>query len=418
MISYHIIYIDHVSSPYHHISSSNYRIIMNQVPEEIDATSSQDNIALQEKYRNRTLINQRYIFEKKIGAGSFGTVYRGKNIISGDGVAIKFEATTAKLPTLLWESKILNHLAGTAGVVKLRYFGVESNKNIIVMDLFSHSLSEEIQKMKTGISSCITKTEKKSTETETETDTESQEEIVSETDIGKKGTNSSSEQDNLDGGDVSQDGSSSAGGEGEKVNDDIDSMIKKLPPFTKEVVGYMIEMLQIISRVHDAGIVHRDIKPENFMIGISKSDKEQKENEGKMLHLIDFGLSKFYKKGDKHVINTNDKSMVGTMRYVSTYIHDGSVYSRRDDIISILYVSIYLLKGTLPWCGLCSKKGDTQTKEQMVYAKKVNTTSAEVCEGLPALFKKLVEYAYSLEFEEKPDYLYMIRQCKVLMRAL
>jgi serine/threonine protein kinase len=391
---------------------------MNQVPEEIDATSSQDNIALQEKYRNRTLINQRYIFEKKIGAGSFGTVYRGKNIISGDGVAIKFEATTAKLPTLLWESKILNHLAGTAGVVKLRYFGVESNKNIIVMDLFSHSLSEEIQKMKTGISSCITKTEKKSTETETETDTESQEEIVSETDIGKKGTNSSSEQDNLDGGDVSQDCSSSAGGEGEKVNDDIDSMIKKLPPFTKEVVGYMIEMLQIISRVHDAGIVHRDIKPENFMIGISKSDKEQKENEGKMLHLIDFGLSKFYKKGDKHVINTNDKSMVGTMRYVSTYIHDGSVYSRRDDIISILYVSIYLLKGTLPWCGLCSKKGDTQTKEQMVYAKKVNTTSAEVCEGLPALFKKLVEYAYSLEFEEKPDYLYMIRQCKVLMRAL
>ena len=385
---------------------------MNQVPEEIDATSSQDNIALQEKYRNRTLINQRYIFEKKIGAGSFGTVYRGKNIISGDGVAIKFEATTAKLPTLLWESKILNHLAGTAGVVKLRYFGVESNKNIIVMDLFSHSLSEEIQKMKTGSSSSTTKTEKKSTETQ------SQEEIISEKDTSKKGTNSSSERDNMDGSDISHDGNSSAVGEGENGNDDIDSMIKKLPPFTKEVIGYMIEMLQIISRVHDAGVVHRDIKPENFMIGISKSDKEAKENDVKTLHIIDFGLSKFYKKGDKHVINTNDKSMVGTMRYVSTYIHDGSVYSRRDDIISILYVSIYLLKGTLPWCGLCPKKGDITTKEQMVYAKKVNTTSAEVCEGLPALFKKLVEYAYSLEFEEKPDYLYMIRQCKVLMRAL
>ena len=180
----------------------------------------------------------------------------------------------------------------------------------------------------------------------------------------------------------------------------------------------MIEMLQIISRVHDAGVVHRDIKPENFMIGISKSDKEAKENDVKTLHIIDFGLSKFYKKGDKHVINTNDKSMVGTMRYVSTYIHDGSVYSRRDDIISILYVSIYLLKGTLPWCGLCPKKGDITTKEQMVYAKKVNTTSAEVCEGLPALFKKLLEYAYSLYFEDKPNYLYMIRQCKVLMRAL
>jgi len=385
---------------------------MNQTPEDIDATSSQDNIALQEKYGNRTLINQRYIFEKKIGAGSFGTVYKGKNIISGDGVAIKFEATTAKLPTLLWESKILNHLAGTAGVVKLRYFGVESNKNIIVMDLFSHNLSEEIQKMKTGISKSTTKTEKKSSETQ------SQEEIISEQDTSKKGTNSSSERDNLDGSDVKSQDGSSTGGEGENGNDDIDSAIKKLPPYTKEVVGYMIEMLQIISRVHDSGVVHRDIKPENFMICLSKSDKEQKENDVKTLHIIDFGLSKFYKKGDKHVINTNDKSMVGTMRYVSTYIHDGSVYSRRDDIISILYVSIYLLKGTLPWCGLCPKKGDTQTKEQMVYAKKVNTTSSEVCEGLPALFKKLLEYAYSLYFEDKPDYLYMIRQCKVLMRAL
>ena len=415
---------------------------MTQLPEEIlatdasssspshDTTALHDLHALQDKYRNRTLINQRYIFEKKIGAGSFGTVYKGKNIISGDGVAIKFEATTAKLPTLLWESKILNHLAGTVGVVKLRYFGVESNKNIIVMDLFSHSLSEDIRNLKNGISNCTTKTEKKSTETETETETEtgteSQEEIVSEKDTCKKGTNSSSERDNTGGIDVKSQSqnpeSSRASGEGENGNDCIDSMIKKLPPFTKEVIGYMIEMLQIISRVHDAGIVHRDIKPENFMIGISKTDKDQKDQKENdktaSLHIIDFGLSKFYKKGDKHVMNTNDKSMVGTMRYVSTHVHDGCVYSRRDDIISILYVSIYLLKGKLPWCGLYTKKGDTTTKEQMVYAKKVNTTSTEVCEGLPALFKKLLDYAYTLEFEDKPDYLYMIRQCKTLMRAL
>ncbi len=347
-------------------------------------------------------------------------MYKGKNIISGDGVAIKFEATTAKLPTLLWESKILNHLAGTAGVVKLRYFGVEGNKNIIVMDLFSHSLSEEIDKISKGISKCTTKLENNSTE--------SQEELVSEKDTCKKGTNSSSERDNTGGIDVNSQSQSQRQSpersiieeeEKEKGEDvSIENIIKKLPPCTKEVVGYMIEMLQIISRVHDAGIVHRDIKPENFMISFPKTDKESKENEGKTLHIIDFGLSKFYKKGDKHVINTNNKSMVGTMRYVSAHVHDGNVYSRRDDVISILYVAIYLLKGTLPWCGLYPKKGDTITKEQMVYAKKVNTSSQQVCEGLPALFMKLLDYAYTLEFEDKPDYLYMIRQCKTLMRAL
>jgi serine/threonine protein kinase len=408
---------------------------MEKSPEEIftsDANQNSENTlssTLQEKYRNRTLINQRYIFEKKIGSGSFGTVYKGKNIISGDGVAIKFEATTAKLPTLLWESKILNHLAGTPGVVKLRYFGVEANKNIIVMDLFSHSLFEEIEKINTGTSKYTTKPQNNSTE--------SQEELISEKETSKKGTNNSSERDNTGGIDVKSQSqsqsrsqsqspeSSSAGVEGENRNDDdTDSMIKKLPPCTKEVVGYMIEMLQIISRVHDAGIVHRDIKPENFMISFPKSDKDQKDQKYQKendktatLHIIDFGLSKFYKKGDKHVINTNDKSMVGTMRYISTHVHDGCVYSRRDDVISILYVAIYLLKGKLPWCGLHPKKGDTITKEQMVYSKKANTTSTEVCEGLPALFKKLLDYAYTLEFEEKPDYLYMIRQCKTLMRA-
>ena len=378
-----------------------------------DATQIADTNAIPEKYRSRTVINSKYIFEKKIGSGSFGSVYRGRNIISGDGVAIKFEATTAKIPTLLWESKILNHLAGTPGVVKLRYFGTESNKNIIVMDLFSHTLCEEIQKIKKGVgqpqSTNMLKDEKNSTE--------SQEQISSNQDIPENGTNSSSEHVNMEGDESSTDNNNPDTTDS-KEGDKLDSVIKKTPPYTKEVTGYLIAMLQIISRVHDAGIVHRDIKPENFMISFPTAEQKQKEDGEKMLHIIDFGLSKFYMKGDKHVINTRDRSIVGTVRYISKHTHDGDVYSRRDDIISIIYVSIYLLKGTLPWCGLYVKKGDTRTKDELVYDKKVKTTSDELCEGLPTLFKKLLDYTYSLEFEEKPDYLYMIRQCKLLMRIL
>ena len=117
-------------------------LLENSIPNE----NTENNIP--EKYRNRTLINKKYIFEKKIGSGSFGSVHRGKNVISGEAVAIKYEATTANITTLLWESKILNHLSGTPGVVKLRYYGTESNKNIIVMDLFSHTLCEEVAKLK------------------------------------------------------------------------------------------------------------------------------------------------------------------------------------------------------------------------------------------------------------------------------
>ena len=383
--------------------------------EPIVDTSEVSNIP--EKYRSRTVINSKYIFEKKIGSGSFGSVYRGRNIISGDGVAIKFEATTAKIPTLLWESKILNHLAGTNGVVKLRYFGTESNKNIIVMDLFSHTLCEEIQKLKKGVGQSQEQDKTSNMLKDEKNSTESQGQINSDQDIPEKGTNSSSEQVNTEGDESSTDNKNPYTTDA-KEGDQLDSIIKKQPPYTKEVTGYLITMLQIISRVHEAGIVHRDIKPENFMICFPTLEQKHKEGGEKMLHIIDFGLSKFYMKGDKHVTNTHDRSIVGTVRYISKYTHDGDVYSRRDDIISIIYVSIYLLKGTLPWCGLYVKKGDTRTKEELVYDKKVKTTSDELCEGLPALFKKLLDYAYSLEFDEKPDYLYMIRQCKLLIRIL
>jgi serine/threonine protein kinase len=285
------------------------------------------------------------------------------------------------------------------------------------MDLFSHTLCDEIQKIKKSVG----QEQQQQQQEQSPNGTESQEQINSDQDIPEKGTNSSSEQVKTEGDESSTDNKNTDtidAVEGDKL----DSVIKKPPPYTKEVTGYLIAMLQIISRVHEAGIVHRDIKPENFMISFptdEQKQKQKKEVDGeKMLHIIDFGLSKFYMKGDKHVINTHDRSIVGTVRYISKYTHDGDVYSRRDDIISIIYVSIYLLKGTLPWCGLYPKKGDTRKKEELVYDKKVKTTSDELCEGLPGLFKKLLDYAYSLEFDEKPDYLYMIRQCKLLMRVL
>jgi serine/threonine protein kinase len=357
-----------------------------------------------EKYRHRTLINQRYIFEKKIGLGSFGCVYRGKNVISGDQVAIKFEATTTKIPTLLWESKILNHLAGTQGVPKLRYYGTESNKNIIVMDLFSHTLYEEIEKVKSDGTNMNIKESASATETSTSSSPD-------EADIEVSGVEqppipASSSNDGSGGAIVSQTIQPRIQEKGIYTTYPLSS----LPSTTThiiETVKYLITMIEIIGRIHEAGIVHRDIKPENFMVSGGVGVGVDKR-----LYIIDFGLSRFYMKGDKHVANTCDKSIVGTMRYISTHIHDGDVYSRRDDIISIIYVAIYLAKGKLPWMGMSPPKGDIRTKEDMVYDKKLKTTSDELCEGIPYVFKKILDYSYRLEFDEKPDYSYMTRQCK------
>ena len=402
-------------------------------------SSSSSNIP--EKYRNRTVINSKYIFEKKIGSGSFGTVYRGTNIISGDGVAIKFEATTANIPTLLWESKIMNHLAGTPGVVKLRYFGTESNKNIIVMDLFSHTLYEEITKIKTDTATTITTTstsmtqntaaresskESASSPTESDFAVEIKQNEHKEHKEHKEQTVKYSSSNN------SNDEANTDMGEGtvstnliQPKNTCTPSSKKSLelpsvPVHIIAVTKYIISMIEIIARVHEAGIVHRDIKPDNFMlsmVGNTGDNANTANGIEKKLNIIDFGLSRFYMKGDKHVDNAEDRSIVGTIRYISKHIHEGNVYSRRDDIISIMYVAIYLAKGSLPWMGVTAKKGDTKTKEDVVYDIKTKTSSTDLCEGVPYLFKKLLDYSYSLDFEDKPDYSYMTRQCKNYLKT-
>jgi serine/threonine protein kinase len=172
----------------------------------------------------------------------------------------------------------------------------------------------------------------------------------------------------------------------------------------KEVTKYCIMILQIIKKIHDKGILHRDIKPENIMIDLIKSDNGFTE---KRVYLIDFGHSSLYISDEKHIINLKMNFQVGTRVFMSKNIHEGNDYSRRDDIISILYTVIYLIKGALPWDGLPTS-----------YDIKSILTTEEICLGIPSVFKKLLDYAYSLKFEDRPDYSYMIRQCKHLLRTL
>lgn len=48
----------------------------------------------------------------KIGSGSFGEIYHGTNVHTGEEVAIKLEPLKSKHPQLLYESKIYRVLQG------------------------------------------------------------------------------------------------------------------------------------------------------------------------------------------------------------------------------------------------------------------------------------------------------------------
>ena len=69
------------------------------------------------------------------------------------------------------------------------------------------------------------------------------------------------------------------------------------------------------------------------------------------LYLVDFGLAKLYKniETDEHIKLSEGRKLSGTARYASINNFKGLEQSRRDELESLAYVLIYLLKGSLPW---------------------------------------------------------------------
>ena len=103
-----------------------------------------------------------------------------------------------------------------------------------------------------------------------------------------------------------------------------------------------MQLLDRLEWIHSKNLIYRDIKPENFMIGI---------NDPNVIYVIDFGLCKKYRssKTGKHILPKLSKKFNGNIIFSSSNAIKGKEISRRDDIISLGYMLIFLLKRNLPW---------------------------------------------------------------------
>ncbi|KAL7602320.1 casein kinase 1-like protein 10 [Lactuca sativa] len=88
------------------------------------------------------VIGGKFKLGRKIGSGSFGELYLGVNVQTGEEVAVKLESTKTKHPQLHYESKLYMLLQGGTGVPHLKWFGVEGEYNAMAIDLLGPSLED------------------------------------------------------------------------------------------------------------------------------------------------------------------------------------------------------------------------------------------------------------------------------------
>jgi casein kinase 1 len=87
-------------------------------------------------------VGNKFRLGRKIGSGSFGEIYLGVNIQTNEEVAVKLENAKTKHPQLLYESKLYKILQGGTGIPTIKWYGVEGEYNVLVMDLLGPSLED------------------------------------------------------------------------------------------------------------------------------------------------------------------------------------------------------------------------------------------------------------------------------------
>ena len=205
---------------------------------------------------------KKYRILKKIGKGSFGSVYLGKNIYKEEYYAVKFEPKNQQDLILERESYLLYYLRGY-GIPEIITYGHNTNYNILVQTLLGNSINYIFAKKDNKFS-------------------------------------------------------------------------------MKDCCMIGIQILDRLEYIHSKFIIHRDIKPDNFLVG---------NPDQSLIHIIDFGLAKKYmsSRTGKHAKFTINKKWSGTSRFASANSLRGVAQSRRDDLESLCYLLLYLMKGNLPW---------------------------------------------------------------------
>ncbi|KAE9548966.1 hypothetical protein FO519_007815 [Halicephalobus sp. NKZ332] len=146
-----------------------------------------------------------------------------------------------------------------------------------------------------------------------------------------------------------------------------------------------------IRDVHEAGFIHGDVKPTSFACGYIHKH---------VIYIFDFELARqivfFDKDGNPKLREPREKVCFRkATRYSSLNFHQGKEQGRHDDVISLVFVLIELLTGTLPW------KGHRRAEAAKL---KEASSDKDLFEKCPNFFKLIFDDLRKLTYFGTPSY--------------
>ena len=135
-----------------------------------------------------------------------------------------------------------------------------------------------------------------------------------------------------------------------RYGNNLESYMTKVEKFSKSTTLHIgLSTLAMLQQIHSAGYVYNDLKLDNILVGFRDKIPSTQTSKDALktcsLHLVDFGYATRYisRRTGQHIEKSDVSNFRGNMIFGSVNQLNFMKTSRRDDLMSLVYMLVYLL---------------------------------------------------------------------------
>ena len=199
--------------------------------------------------------------------------------------------------------------------------------------------------------------------------------------------------------------------------------------FTKQsIYSLAIKIIDMLEQIHAAGFIYNDLKLDNLLLTHRNKETNLKADSADFfknneISMIDFGFATRYLDSEtglhceKELLNI----FRGNIVFASTNQLKFYSTSRRDDLISLFYLMVYMLHGGNMPGGInarmtnqarCSMNNESTKKNyNYVLDTKLAMKTSDLCFGASEDLAKFKRLIFRMRYNEEPDY----NRCKKIL---